>query len=151
MFEWDFAFASFLVSITTTEFFFFHNSKLKKCQLGCDKGTEIVLATMHVDATMIESPSYDFSYARRATRELTDFSVQASHSKFYQRAMPVGLPTMKLKIPEKSIFEIRNQNFCYIQVIVFDLKLSTNIKRCFSQCFHGIVLAKSQPLPLVDS
>ena len=28
---------------------------------------------------------------------------------------------MKLKIPAKSIFEIRNQNFCYIQVIVFDL------------------------------
>ena len=93
--------------------------------MGCDKGTEIVLATMHVDATMkdsmIESRSYDFSYERRATRELTDFSVQASHSKFYQRAMPVGLPTMKLKIPEKSIFEIRNQNFCYIQVIVFGL------------------------------
>ena len=31
------------------------------------------------------------------------------------------IPTVKLKIPGKSIFEIRNQNFCYIQVIVFDL------------------------------
>ena len=28
--------------------------------------------------------------------------------------------TVKLKIPRKSIFEIRNQNFYYIQVIVFD-------------------------------
>ena len=28
---------------------------------------------------------------------------------------------MKLKIPGKSNFEIRNQNFCYNQVIVFDL------------------------------
>ena len=33
------------------------------------------------------------------------------------------IPTVKLKIPGKSIFEIRNQNFCYIQVIVFDLKM----------------------------
>ena len=31
------------------------------------------------------------------------------------------IPTVKLKIPVKSIFEIRNQNFCYTQVIVFDL------------------------------
>ena len=31
------------------------------------------------------------------------------------------IPTVKLKIPVKSIFEIRNQNICYIQVIVFDL------------------------------
>ena len=31
------------------------------------------------------------------------------------------IPTVKLKIPEKSIFEIRIQNSCYIQVIVFDL------------------------------
>ena len=31
------------------------------------------------------------------------------------------IPTVKLKIPGKSIFEIRNQNFCYIQDIVFDL------------------------------
>ena len=30
------------------------------------------------------------------------------------------IPTVKLKIPGKSIFEIRNQNFCYIRVIVFD-------------------------------
>jgi len=28
---------------------------------------------------------------------------------------------VKLKIPGKSIFQIRNQNFGYIQVIVFDL------------------------------
>ena len=31
------------------------------------------------------------------------------------------IPTVKLKIPGKSIFEIRNQKFCYIQVLVFDL------------------------------
>ena len=31
------------------------------------------------------------------------------------------IPTVKLKIPGKSIFEIRIPNFCYIQVIVFDL------------------------------
>jgi len=31
------------------------------------------------------------------------------------------IPTVKLKIPGKRIFEIRNQNFCCIQVIVFDL------------------------------
>ena len=31
------------------------------------------------------------------------------------------IPVVKLKIPGKSIFEIGNQNFCYIQVIVFDL------------------------------
>ena len=34
------------------------------------------------------------------------------------------IPTVELKIPGKSIFEIQNQNFGYIQVIVFDLKLS---------------------------
>ena len=33
----------------------------------------------------------------------------------------IRIPTVKLKIPWKSIFEIRTQNFCYIQVIVFDL------------------------------
>ena len=32
------------------------------------------------------------------------------------------IPTVKLKIPGKGIFEIRNENFCYIQVIVFDLR-----------------------------
>ena len=31
------------------------------------------------------------------------------------------IPTVKLEIPGKNIFEIRNQNFCYIQVIVFGL------------------------------
>ena len=30
------------------------------------------------------------------------------------------IPTAKLKIPGKSIFKTRNQNFYYIQVIVFD-------------------------------
>ena len=33
----------------------------------------------------------------------------------------IRIPTVKLEIPGKSIFEIRIQNFCYIQVIVFDL------------------------------
>ena len=32
----------------------------------------------------------------------------------------IRIPTVKLKIPE-SIFKFRNQNFCYIQVILFDL------------------------------
>ena len=83
----------------------------------------------------------------------------------------VRIPTVKLKIPGKSIFEIRIPNFCYIQVIVFDLsyppvaavgtpnlgvsKYATIkiLKRFlyFSHFFHGSVLAKSQPLPLVDS
>ena len=36
-------------------------------------------------------------------------------------AMSLRIPTVKLKIPKKSIFEIRNQDFCYIQVKVFDL------------------------------
>ena len=31
------------------------------------------------------------------------------------------IPTAKLKISGKNIFEIRIRNFCYIQVIVFDL------------------------------
>ena len=31
------------------------------------------------------------------------------------------IPTVKLKIPGKNIFQIRIPNFCYIQVIVFDL------------------------------
>ena len=31
------------------------------------------------------------------------------------------IPAVKLKIPGKIIFEIRIQNFCYIQVIFFDL------------------------------
>ena len=30
------------------------------------------------------------------------------------------IPTVKFEIPGKSIFEMRNQNFYYIQVIVFD-------------------------------
>ena len=62
----------------------------------------------------------------------------------------------------KSILEIRIPNFCYIQVIVFDLsflsvaaiwtKVSTltKYKKSFSQFFHGSVL-KSQSLPLVNS
>ena len=33
----------------------------------------------------------------------------------------IRIPTVKLKIPGKSIFQIWNQNFCYIQAIVFDL------------------------------
>ena len=32
-------------------------------------------------------------------------------------------PDGEIENSGKSIFEIRNQNFCYIQVIVFDLKL----------------------------
>ena len=31
------------------------------------------------------------------------------------------IPTVKLKIPRKNIFGLRNQNFCYSQVIDFDL------------------------------
>ena len=57
-----------------------------------------------------------------------------------------------MKIRGKSIFETRNQNFCYIQVIVFDFCfLSVKHFWYFSQFFHGDGLAKSQPLPLVDS
>ena len=37
------------------------------------------------------------------------------------RFWDVWIPTVKLKIPGKSIFEIRNQNFCYIQVTSFDI------------------------------
>merc|ERR1711917_180179 len=51
-------------------------------------------------------------------------------------------PDGEIENSGKSIFEIRNQNLCYIHVIGFDPK-------CFSQFFHGSVLAKSQPLPLV--
>ena len=32
------------------------------------------------------------------------------------------IPTVTLEIPGKSIFEIRYQNFCDTQVIVFDLR-----------------------------
>ena len=59
---------------------------------------------------------------------------------------------MKLKIPGKAFFEIRIQNFCYIQVIIFDLsylpvaavgteqvryheKIVKNIKDDFKKCF----------------
>ena len=42
----------------------------------------------------------------------------------------IRIPTVKLKIPEKHFAKYR---------------------KCFSQFFHGSVLAKSQPLPLVDS
>ena len=37
------------------------------------------------------------------------------------KGLPHRIPAVKLEIPGKSIFEIWNQNFCYIQVIVFDL------------------------------
>ena len=52
--------------------------------------------------------------------------VASSDSRFFISREPElflqnRIPTVKLKIPGKSIFEIRNQNFCYIQVIVFDL------------------------------
>ena len=73
---------------------------------------------------------------------------------------------MKLKIPGKGTFEIRIPNFCYIQVIVFDLsylpvtavgtKQVRYDKKCekrflyFLHFFHGSGLAKSQPLPLVS-
>ena len=40
------------------------------------------------------------------------------------------IPTVKLKIPEKSIFEIRISNFCYIQVTVFDLIYLPKWQKC---------------------
>ena len=59
------------------------------------------------------------------TDKETNF-VASSDSRFFISREPElflqnRIPTVKLKIPGKSIFEIRNQNFCYIQVIVFDL------------------------------
>ena len=47
------------------------------------------------------------------------------------------IPTVKLKIPGKSIFKIRNQNFCYIQVIVFDLSYLPAVAIGTKQlCYH---------------
>ena len=60
----------------------------------------------------------------------------------------VGIPDGEIENSGKSIFEIQIPNFCYIQVIVFDLKLKHVLY--FSQFFHGSVLAKSQAPPLVD-
>ena len=57
-------------------------------------------------------------------------------------------PDGEIENSEKSIFKIGNQNFCYIQVIVFDCQ---KYKKCFSQFFHGSGLAKCQSLTLVDS
>ena len=38
-----------------------------------------------------------------------------------KRYIDIRIPTVKLKIPGKSIFEIGIPNFCFIKVIVFDL------------------------------
>ena len=45
-------------------------------------------------------------------------SVRTSDS---EDSICLRIPTLKLEILGKSIFEIRNQNLCYIQVLVFDL------------------------------
>ena len=50
----------------------------------------------------------------------------------------IRIPTVKLKIPGKKIFEIRIPNFCYIEVIVFDLS-------------YLPVAAVGTYLPLLDS
>ena len=50
--------------------------------------------------------------------EYTVYAVYTVYSYF-----EIRIPTVKLKIPGKSIFELRNQKFCYIQVIVFDLRV----------------------------
>ena len=55
---------------------------------------------------------------------MSENQMSAADRKF--KKMSARIPTVKLKIPGKSIFEIRIPNFCYIQVIVFDLKLSTS-------------------------
>ena len=61
----------------------------------------------------------------------------------------IRIPTVKLKDHGKSIFEIRNQNFCYIQVIVFDLSylpmaavtevLVSDFNNAFPGIFHFTV------------
>ena len=59
----------------------------------------------------------------------------------------IRIPTAKLKIQGKSIFEIRNQNFCYIQVIA-EVKnnnlnvtevLVSDFKNAFSRIFNFTV------------
>ena len=42
-------------------------------------------------------------------------------TKYPHQSIPTRIPTVKSKIPGKSIFEIRIQKFFSIQVIVFDL------------------------------
>ena len=45
------------------------------------------------------------------------------HIQTFDPRIPTVIPTVS-EISGKSIFKIRNQNFCYIQVIVFDLSIS---------------------------
>ena len=66
---------------------------------------------------------------------------------------------MELKIPGKSIFEIRNQKFCYIQVIDFDLSYLSSgfgFQKCFSRNFQfhrrdPIVYISTQDLSLTQA
>ena len=66
---------------------------------------------------------------------------------------PIKDPDGEIENSGISILKIRIPNFCYIQVIVVPLpwKIVKNTFYIFSQFFHGSVLAKSRPLPLVDS
>ena len=53
------------------------------------------------------------------------------------------IPTVKLKIPRKSISKTRIPNFCYIQVIVFDLSY---LLRVNSGIFQGHEKSRVSPL-----
>ena len=66
-----------------------------------------------------------FPYLNHRTR--TDLNVLLLRSLTSQRQDPDG----EIVNSGKSIFEIRIPNFCYIQVIVFDLSYLKNIKSVF--------------------
>ena len=63
---------------------------------------------------------------------------------------PTRIPTVKLKIPEKCIFEIRILNFCYIQIIVFDLGYLLGSRR-WNWKFRENFFLKSIPELLLHS
>ena len=68
-----------------------------------------------------------FRFRRDLSFQLSDCFIMKNFLEFafylscHERGEESRIPTVKLKIPGKGIFEIRNQNFCYIQVIIFDL------------------------------
>ena len=110
-----------------------------------------------------------FPKIQKPSKQYKTLNVQLSCPNFQKSNLSVRLmkqdPDGEIKNSGKSIFEIRIPNFCYIQVIVFDLsylpvaavgtqqvrheKKLKNRKDVFT-FFHGSVLAKSQSLPLVD-
>ena len=54
----------------------------------------------------------------------------------------VGIPDGKIENSGKSIFEIRIPNFCYIQVIVFDLSYLTFIRHRLHRCWKRMLETK---------